>query len=220
MEKERQLNDKEIKDLKKDLRNLDQRDAYQKRFLVGYTLVALIVGTIVYHRLDSRMEVYLLYGTVLVYILIGIWVYLENYVQAKKQRKDIDFALVSNKAKVIKVVSEEYMQLSEVEDEGVYYLFQLDDNKVLSFGGQDFYPTRKFPSNDFEIVLIHDEKGELLLLKKYVKGKKIQPKKKITRQKKWELLSSVNYPDPENFTVVNGRIEDYCEAVEGKIGDM
>ena len=213
---ERPLNDKEIRILKRDLKNLDKRNISQKRFLSGWTLVALLVGTIVFTRLKSRTELYLLYGTVFVYILIAVWVYLENYVKANKQRKSINFALASNKVKVIKVVSEKYIELSEVDDEGVFYLFQIDDNKILSFGGQEFYPTRKFPSNDFEIVQLNDQNGEIILLEKHVKGDKIKPIQKITGQKKWELLSSSNYPSPENYTIIDGRIEDIeSRLIEG-----
>ena len=83
--------------------------------------------------------------------------------------------MTNNKAKSIKVVSDKFIELSEVEDEGVYYLFQVDNNQILSFGGQEFYPTNKFPSNDFEIVMSHGKLGELVLYEKYVNGNKIQP---------------------------------------------
>lgn len=206
--KERPLNDKETRILKKDLKNLTKRDTSQKRFLIGWTLVALIVGVFVFFRLDSKTAYYLLIGSVLVYILIGVWVYLENYLKAKKQRKSIDFVLVNNKVKSIKVVSDKFIELPEIEDEGVHYLFQINTNQILSFGGQEFYPTKKFPSDDFEIVMSHGKFGELVLFEKYVNGSKIQPIRKITGQKKLDLISSSNYPDPGNFTIIDGKIDD------------
>jgi hypothetical protein len=39
---------------------------------------------------------------------------------------------------VLQVHSDKYYVLGEQDDEGVFYLFQLADNKVVSFGGQDF----------------------------------------------------------------------------------
>ena len=206
MLKERPLIDKEIRILKKDINQLAKRNTFQKRFLLGWTIVAMIVVTIVFFRLDSKAEYYLLFGAVVIYILIGVWVYLENVIKIKKQKNSIDFVLAENKAKSIKIVSNKYIELSEVEDEGVFYLFQIEDNKILSFGGQDYYPTNKFPSDDFEIVMCHGKSGELVLLEKYVNGNRIQPIQKITGHRKLELISRSKYPNPNNFTVIEGQI--------------
>ena len=51
----------------------------------------------------------------------------------KKVRENIDFVFATNKVNSIKVFATDYIELSEVEDEGVYYLFQISDNKILSF---------------------------------------------------------------------------------------
>lgn len=109
MIKERRLNDIETRILTKDLKNLDKRSAFQKRFLIGWSILVLIVGTIVYFRLDSKTEYYLLFGTVLVYILIGVWVFFENFAKSNKQRKNIDFVLTENKVKSINIVSGKYI---------------------------------------------------------------------------------------------------------------
>lgn len=67
----------------------------------------------------------------------------------------------------IQVKTTEYYELAEEEDEGVYYLFQIHPDKILSFGGQDFYPTKKFPNSDFEIVEGRCTDGEIILLETY-----------------------------------------------------
>jgi len=207
--KERSLIDKEIIVLKKDAKQLDRRNTLQNRFLFGWIIVALVVGTIIFFRLDSETEYYLLSGTVVIYILIVVWVYTENVIKIRKQKNNIEFVLVENKARSIKVASKKYIELPEIEDEGVFYLFQIEDNKILSFGGQYHYPTNKFPSDDFEIVMCYGKSGELVLLEKYVNGNRIQPVRKITGQKKLELMSSLKYPDPDNFTVIEGQIEQF-----------
>lgn len=150
---ERQLSDKEIKSLKQNLKRLDKRKSFQIKFLVGWTLIAIVVGTYFYFRLDTTTELYLLIGTLVIYILIGVWSFLETYLKQKKVRENIDFVFATNKVNSIKVFATDYIELSEVEDEGVYYLFQISDNKILSFGGQDFYPTKNFPSDNFEIAI-------------------------------------------------------------------
>jgi hypothetical protein len=86
-------------------------------------------------------------------------------------------------------------------------LFQIKDNKILSFGGQDYYPTNKFPSDNFEIAMCFGKSGELVLLEKYVNENKIRPIQKINAQKKLELMISSKYPNPDNFTIINGQIE-------------
>ena len=68
------------------------------------------------------------------------------------------------------MITTDFIELSEVEDEGGY-LFQISDNKILSFGGQDFYPTKNFPSDNFEIAICNGEKGEVVLLETYNYGK-------------------------------------------------
>lgn len=208
MLKDRQLNDKEIRILKRDLNQLKKRNVLLKQFLYGWTFVALIVGAIVFFRIDSEIEYYLLIGTVLVYILIGIWVYLESYVKVKTQRKSIEFVLTENKVQFINIVSGKYIELSEIEDEGVYYLFQISDKSIVFFGGQDFYPTKEFPSNDFEIALSYGMTGEIVLLETHVNGYKISPIKTIRGQKKWDLLSSLDDPGSDIITIIDGKIED------------
>lgn len=216
MQTERPLSDKEIKILRQDLKRLDKRKSFQIKFLVGWTMLAIIVGTFVYFRLETTTELYLLIGTVMIYILIGVWSFMETYLKQKKRRKNIDFVFETNKVKTIKVVTIDYIELSEVEDEGVNYLFQISENKILSLGGQDFYPTKNFPSDNFEIAVCNDEKGEVVLLETYNYGKKIQPKRKITGQQKWDLIGSVNFPDPDKFAIIDGQLENIEAIISGK----
>jgi hypothetical protein len=85
----------------------------------------------------------------------------------------------------------------------------LPENKILSFGGQDFYPSKKFPSSNFEIAICYGIKNEIVLLEIYNYGNKIKPKLKITGQRKWDLIGNSNYPDPEDFTIIEGRLDDF-----------
>ena len=216
MQTERPLSDKEIKILRQDLKRLDKQKSFQIKFLVGWTLLAFIVGTFVYFKLETTTELYLLIGTVVIYILIGVWSFMETHLRQKKVRKNIDFVFETNKVKSIKVITTDYIELSEVEDEGVGYLFQISDNKILSLGGQDFYPTKNFPSDNFEIVVCNGEKDEVVLLKTYNYGKKIQPMRKITGQQKWDLIGSINYPESEKFTIIDGQLENIEASISGK----
>ncbi len=216
MQTERPLSDREIKILKQIKKRLDKRKSFQIRFLIGWTLLAITIGLFAYLRLETTNERYLLIGTIVIYMLIGLWIFMEFFLKHKNECKNIDFVYNNNKVKSIKVAAAEYIELSEVEDEGVNYLFQITDNKILSLGGQDFYPTRNFPSDNFEIAICYGQNGQILLLEKYNSGKKIYPKKKIVGQKKWDLISHPNYPNPENFTIIEGKLENIERIIDDK----
>ena len=213
---DRPLSDKEIKILRQNLKQLDKRKSFQVKFLIGWTILAVIVGSVFYFKLETTNEHYLLVGTVVIYVLIGVWIFTEFYIKQNRQRKKIDFVFKDNKVKSIKVLSTDYIELSEVEDEGLHYLFQLPNDKILSFGGQDFYPTKKFPSDNFEIALCYDPNNEIILLEKFVYGDKLTPKIKITGQKKLDLIGSPSYPDPEKFTIIGGQLENIETIINGK----
>jgi hypothetical protein len=208
---EKQLTEKENKILDKELKRLDNRIKVEVKILIGWTVVALVVGIFVYFRLETVTELYLLIGTEAIYILIGVWIFLESYIKNNRRRKNIEFVKAKNKMTLIKVTSKDYIELSEEDDEGVFYLFQLPGNRILSFGGQEFYPTRRFPSDEFEIVICYGMNGEIVLMEKYNYGKKVKPKLKVKGKKKWDLIASPKYPDPDNFTIINGRLEDIHE---------
>ncbi|MFY7666890.1 hypothetical protein [Flavobacterium sp.] len=215
MQTERPLSEREIKTLRRHLKQLDKQKSFQVKFLFIWILLAILVGTFAYFFLNTTTELYLLIGTVVVYILMGTWSFLETYLKHRKERKDIDFVFATNKVMSIQVIGNEYIELSEVEDEGVNYLFQISDNKILSFGGQDFYPTKSFPSDNFEIAVCHGATNDVVFLKIYNYGKKIQPIRKISGQAKWDLIGSTNYPDPNSFTIIEGQLENIEAIIHG-----
>ncbi|MCD0490053.1 hypothetical protein LPB86_17565 [Pedobacter sp. MC2016-14] len=110
--------------------------------------------------------------------------------------------------KFIRVVAESYIELPEYEDEGVHYLFQLPGNQILSIGGQNFHQSDTFPSTDFETAFCNGLNNEVVLLKTYIYGVKLQPICKKHKEMKWNLIGHPNYPDPEKFTIIQGRLEE------------
>jgi uncharacterized membrane protein len=209
---QRPLQDKEYKILNKRLKQLDKNHKRQMRFLLVWALLAIAFGTFAFFKMDTPNDIVLLFVTVLIYIGIGIWVVGKEYLKQQREKKSIAYPKKKNLVTVVEVNSNKYFELKEEEDEGVYYLFQLDNNKVFSFGGQDFYPNRKFPSDKFEIVEGRGLNDEILLLETFSYGVKIKPIKVIAGQEKRNLLNSLNYPAPEKLSVVDGQIEDYLKA--------
>jgi len=213
MKSERALQEKELSILNRRLKQIEKATKRQWRFLFIWVILAAIVGIIVYNRLTKQEDRYLLFVTLAVYIGIGVWVVMEQRVKQSKEKKGIEYLKSKNLVTVIEVNSAIYYELKEEDDEGVYYLFQLDENSVLSFGGQEFYEDENFPSNKFEIVEGRGINGEVLILEVFVSGERIKPSKVITGKEKWDLLQSDLYPDPEKLTIATGRIEDYITRV-------
>ncbi|WP_315817878.1 hypothetical protein [Paraflavitalea speifideaquila] len=207
----RPLQDKELAILYQQLAQLQKRAKKDTRVLVIWTLLALVIGAIVFPGMKTQAEILLLLGTVAACIGIGVWVTLEGRLKLNKERNSIGFLKQKNIVTVVEVSSDRYYELEEQEDEGVHYLFQLDNNKVFSFGGQDFYPDKQFPSDKFEIVEGRGIKNEVLLLEVFNYGTKIEPSKIITGQTKWDLLGLSDYPDPDRLTVKEGTIEEFLQ---------
>lgn len=212
MKYDRPLQDKELTILDQRLKQHDKRFKRQIRFLLIWTLLALVVGTFAFFRMETKSEVYLLIATVAIYIGIGVWIVIEDYLKEKRARKSIEYLKKKNLVTVIEVNSDRYYELKEDSDEGVYYLFQLDNNKVFSFGGQDFYPDDKFPCDKFEIVEGRGIRNEVLFLETFIYGKAIKPIRVIEGKEKWDMFGNPNYPDPEKLTIVEGKIENYLQA--------
>lgn len=200
--------------LDKRLKQLGRNFKRQIRFLLIWTSLAFVVGTFACFKTDTTNDVLMLAATVVVYVGIGVWIVGKEYVKQQKERKSIAFLKSKNLVTAVVVNSDRFYELMEEEDEGVYYLFQLDNNKVFSFGGQDFYADKKFPNDKFEIVEGRGIDNEVLLLEIFNYGKKIKPIRIINGQEKWHLLNSPDYPDPRKLSVVEGKIEDYMQMVD------
>ncbi|MFD0752017.1 hypothetical protein ACFQZS_17820 [Mucilaginibacter calamicampi] len=208
---ERALSDKEIKSLKLDLAYTTKRIAFQKKFLSGYIAIALIIGTYSYFKFATVQEHYLLFGCALVYILIGGWVFVEQYGRLTRKVKSFNFVLQDGRVNFLQINTDSYIELPENEDEGVHYFFQLSDNRILAFGGQSFYPTSKFPSNNFEITFCYGLKNEVVLQKIYSYGERLKPIKRIKGKKKFALMASDNYP--AEFTIISGQLKNVEDLI-------
>ena len=65
-----------------------------------------------------------------------------------------------NEAEVFQIKATCFADFEEVEDEGACYAFEIDGGRLVFVVGQQFYPEAKFPSHDFSLVHILNERGE------------------------------------------------------------
>lgn len=216
MQFQRPLQKKELGIINSRLRQFAVVRKRQNRFLVIWVLIALIVGSFAFFRMTPQGDIFILVVTVLIYIGIGFWIVYEQRKKEKGEEGSLHYLKDKNLVTSTVVKSVQYYQLTETYDEGDYYLFQLEHNKVLFFGGQDFYPTETFPSGDFEIVEGFGIKNELLLLEIYNNGIRTAPLLEITGQQKWDLLENSNWPDLKKITIVGGQIQDYIDPANSR----
>lgn len=184
---------------------IGKRKSRLTKFIISWTLICLAIGTIASFYVDSGLWTLLLVTTA-VFVAIGLWSYVEAKSPFDKELKGIEELKIKNLVTSIQVKTTEYYELTEEEDEGIYYLFQIQPDKILSFGGQDFYPTNKFPNSDFEIVEGKSSNGQIILLEIYCNGDKIKPIKKIKGKEKWNLLQKF---DLDKFQITDGQLKTF-----------
>lgn len=154
---------------------------------------------------------YLGFGVVLVYVGIMLWVYWDSIRTTRRRVAQLQGTLTKNQVQVIHVQTEEMVELIEIEDEGAGYFFQVTPNKVLYLGGQEYYPTGKFPNSDFELVTIVDANDLPIAFQIVCHGQKLKPSRTIDKTAKLKLLDSDRYS--QDLEVITGRLEKIEEVL-------
>ena len=114
----------------------------------------------------------------------------------------LESAARRNEADVYAVSSRSYVEFEEIEDEGACYAFELDDDRIVFISGQEFYPEAKFPSLDFSLVYVLDEKGQTVDMLIEKRGARVTPARVISAETKKRLEI------PEHLETLSGRITD------------
>ncbi|RYY55022.1 MAG: hypothetical protein EOO09_12090 [Chitinophagaceae bacterium] len=189
----------------------------RKRMLkvVAVWIVLVIAGGLIAFFYIEQKLIKLILAAIVVYIGIGIWVMAEEYSRYLRLKRSINFVREKNSVTAIRVESGNFYLLSETEDEGDYYLYQLPGNRMLVFGGQDFYSSDSFPNNRFEIVEARGVRGEIVLLDLFTEGEKTEAARIISGPEKEKLLASPHFPDPHKMLVTEGDIEELVNRILG-----
>lgn len=206
----RPLEDKEKKALSNLLSSLKRkkRDAYSRAFVVSFP-IACILAVLTARASNAPWQVIVLFW-LLIGTLIASWVALEERKKYVKQVKSVEQAINKGEAEVVRIKSKEMVEFKEIEDEGAGYAFQVDEEHILFISGQDYYPSKKFPNDDFEFIYIYDSAGNLvdLLIKNY--GDKLTPIRDISSDTKKKLAF------PEHLEVRKGRLTDLEQILSDK----
>ena len=212
----RALNENEKRILNNDIKQIKNRIKRSNKIYFIMSMVILAIGiplAISQVKRGDKILGYLAFGTLAVYLLIVLWVKIEEKIKSSRSIQNIKTAITNNSVEVLYCQSNKMIKLEEFEDEGPHYLFQVEDNKILSLGGQEFYETESFPNTEFEIIRCYGNETFPIIFKKYNYGEKLKPIRTISGKEKLKLMKSRKYPDPEKFEVIEGRLENIEELL-------
>jgi hypothetical protein len=199
----RPLNDKEKRALRMRLASL-RADWARSR----WRLLAVVLGLCAVMTTVTTMAGNVSWATAFTFwlavsLLIGVWMWVENFVRRRKQLRQIESALRGGQVKDVRVQASAVAEFEEEEDEGACYAFEVGAETTLFISGQDFYPSRTFPNTDFSLIEIHDTEGELIEFYIEKHGHRLEVSKTISADSKKRL-----------------RVPDHMEHVEAPLSDL
>src|SRR5262245_47684724 len=121
--------------------------------------------------------------------------------QLQEMSRGLESALRRNAADVYDVCAKSFAELEEFEDEGACYAFELDGGRLMFVIGQQFYPSARFPSLDFSLVYVLDERDQTVDMLMDKRGAKAAPARTIPASVKDTLEL------PEHLEVRAGTID-------------
>ena len=135
---------------------------------------------------------------------IAFWVHRDMRTHAghfDTMAHDLESALTRNAADVYDVHARSYAAFEEIEDEGACYAFELDGDRLVFITGQEFYESARFPSLDFSLVYVLDERERTVDMLIDKRGARTAPAKTIPATLKRALAI------PDHLEVRPGRID-------------
>ncbi|MCD4780369.1 MAG: hypothetical protein K8S27_07475 [Candidatus Omnitrophica bacterium] len=126
--------------------------------------------------------------------------------QVVNLRQAIDADLVH----VIQCQATQMMELDEKQGEGVLYGFQVEENKMFFLRGKDYYPNKKFPSIDFEIINSAPINQDPILIRIEAHGRRLYPETRINESVKKD------YYQPKNFEILEANMDSIRETLRNK----
>ena len=135
---------------------------------------------------------------------IALWVQRDMREHAgdfQRMAHDLESALRRNAADVYAIHARALAMFEEIEDEGACYAFELEGHRLVFITGQEFYEGARFPSLDFSLVYVLDERGDTVDMFIEKRGAKTVPARTIPAASKRALDL------PEHLEVRPGRID-------------
>jgi hypothetical protein len=126
--------------------------------------------------------------------------------------RGLESAQRRNAADVFEVRARSFAEFEEIEDEGACYAFEVEGGQLVFIAGQEFYAGAKFPTLDFSLVYVLDERGEAVDMLIDKRGAKAVPARTIPAVMKREL------DIPDHLETRIGRIDDIEDGLRRSPG--
>lgn len=127
-----------------------------------------------------------------------IWIRGDLAKENRARVRSLESALRRSETDVYYIKAKSYVEFEEVDDEGACYAFEIDDGRLLFVIGQDFYRARTFPSLEFSLVNLLDERDQTILTF-VAKGASATPPVKILSADQKRRL-----PELDHLEIVSG----------------
>jgi hypothetical protein len=122
--------------------------------------------------------------------------------------RGLESALRRSAADVYDVRARSFAEFEEIEDEGACYAFELGGGQLVFIAGQEFYAGAKFPSLDFSLVYVLDERGDAVDMLIDKRGAKAVSARTIPAVVKREL------DIPDHLDTCMGRIDSIEDGLQ------
>jgi hypothetical protein len=135
-------------------------------------------------------------------LLLAVWIMIPDRRNFHRHMTACEDALQHDQVRDIRLHATAMVAFEELDDEGATYAFQLTDERILFVGGDNLYPSARFPNSDFSLVttLNGNDRAAMSWIVKH--GHRIEPVRTIPADfKKHNEL-------PAHLTIINGRIDD------------
>jgi len=108
-----------------------------------------------------------------------LWSLVPELRRLDAQRRALQNAMELGSVRSIDVRATRVLELLEEEDEGACFVFEIGSDRLVVTHGQQFYPTARFPNEDFSVVDILDDKGAVICHFLRCWGRKLKPIQRI-----------------------------------------
>jgi hypothetical protein len=120
----------------------------------------------------------------------------------ERMARDLESVLRRNTAAVYDIRARSFAAFEEIEDEGACYAFELEGNRLVFITGQEFYEGARFPSLDFSLVYVLDDRGQTVDMFIDKRGAKTAPVRTIPAASK-QALDVPDHLEVRRGTIVN-----------------
>jgi hypothetical protein len=148
-------------------------------------------------------------GTIIIFFIIGIWAYIEAILRNKREVQTL--LEYPNEVEVVHCKSNKAILFKEWEDLGIYFLFQVEPNKMFFVGGQEYRELNKLPNTNFEIIRAKRPASFYYFWKVLAKGRKFNPVRTVSSDDVNKLYKKRKHPSLlwDNESIIKGKIEDF-----------